>query len=64
MKVKNLEREIKEKVILLFNPIKVNTDLRKQTDETSRIKAIQFAINNNIKNSSLKLISNEDDDYD
>jgi hypothetical protein len=63
MKVKNLDWKIKEKIILLFNPVKVNKKL-KRTEEISRIKPAQFTITNKVKDSSIDLDSNGENDYD
>jgi hypothetical protein len=62
MKVKNLEWKIKEKVILLFNPVKGNKELK--LTETPTTQPAKFAIKNKIKDSSTNLDSNGDNDYD
>lgn len=64
MKVKNLNWKIKEKVVLLFNPVKINKDLRKRTEKTSRIKDVQFAIINQVKDSNNNPHTNGDNDHD
>jgi hypothetical protein len=64
MQVKVLDWKIKEKIILLFNPVKVNNYFKKRTNETLRIKVAQFTIKNKVKDSSINLDSQGDSEYD